>query len=514
MGKIGGNSWLHVVRKAFRSSAKDTDKNDKKSRKSREEQEQEQQEEKKRGKGRWIFQKPSYSEITLLHDEAKNMALASSNASTDVLGGNLRRTCAQAQEVAKSQQQCAIAVAMATKVAAEAAVATAQAAAEIIRLTRPSYLVRQQQQHAAILIQTAFRGYMARRALRALKGLVKLQALVRGHNVRKRAKMTLQCMQALIRLQAQACDQRRRLSCEGCISSSDANNIMESLARGKKVNSRSRLVRDSDDDDDEYTPPKKLHELLQRTKESASKSGMSLSQAFSQQMWKTGEVQISADIKEYEEKRLYECFDRITMQPKKISRTSSDEKESIKTVEIDRIRPGTYAPHNFSITHVRNYQDYQQRPSSYTASSPLHIMHNFSIQPPLPQSPVRIKPLQVHSASPRCQREEKYNRVSRSNCFGMVTNSANSVPAHQPKYMAATVSANARARSLSTPRHRPSTPHAEKKGSVKKRLSFTAPGPNSNIHVSSSGWHHSSKNPSSMDIDICVEDEQRSYMSS
>ncbi|XAR58028.1 hypothetical protein NMG60_11026362 [Bertholletia excelsa] len=58
-----------------------------------------------------------------------------------------------------------------------------------------------EQDLAAVRIQSFFRGHLARRAFRALRSLVRLQALVRGACVRRQARIALHCMHALARLQ-------------------------------------------------------------------------------------------------------------------------------------------------------------------------------------------------------------------------------------------------------------------------------------------------------------------------
>ena len=91
------------------------------------------------------------------------------------------------------------------------------------------------EESAAIRIQTAFRGFQARRALHALKGLVRLQALVRGHAVRRQAAITLRCMQALVRVQARTRARHARMALENQTTQQKLKEQLEDEVEVKKI---------------------------------------------------------------------------------------------------------------------------------------------------------------------------------------------------------------------------------------------------------------------------------------
>lgn len=477
MGKNGGNSWLNAVKKAFRSPSKDSEK---RSSRRREENEQE-DEEKKRGKRKWIFRKPLVHETTIQHNEEKNFRTSGDTSVTSGAETLPKNTVPKATD---DKQRRAIAVAMATTAAAEAAVATAQAAVEIIRLTGPSILVRTH--FAAITIQTAFRGYLARKALQALKGVVKLQALVRGHNVRRRAKKTLQCMQALVRAQDRVCEQRKRLSYEGSIDSmfSDSNSLWGSHYADRKSISG-----------DSYCAPHSVHEqqaMPPKTKEAAVKRERSLAYAFSNQMWRSGQDQFRGSEEEQLEERHRLSDQWMTMkQREKTRRASCDQRETIKTLEIDTSRPYSYINLNFQRSQNQSYH-------YHSDSSPLRRRsENLIVNSRTTPSPSKTKPLQVQSASPRCQRQERdYYPQAQTPTMSSVYHhgtggNANSVP----NYMTATESAKARIRSQSAPRHRSVTPEREKLCSAKKQLAFPIPDPYNGVGTSQCGYDYKLRSP-------------------
>ncbi|XP_013642407.2 protein IQ-DOMAIN 21 isoform X2 [Brassica napus] len=175
MGKKGSGGWFSTVKKkVFRSSPKDSKRENNISNNTA---------------VRWQQQHDTQEVVSFENFPAES----SPEISHDV------ESTASTPGTTVGERKHAMAVAIATAAAAEAAVAAAQAAAKVVRLA--GYNRQTEEDTAAVLIQSHYRGYLARRALRALKGLVRLQALVRGNHVRKQAQMTMKCMQALVRVQ-------------------------------------------------------------------------------------------------------------------------------------------------------------------------------------------------------------------------------------------------------------------------------------------------------------------------
>ncbi|KAJ0028178.1 hypothetical protein Pint_35580 [Pistacia integerrima] len=116
-------------------------------------------------------------------------------------------------EVEDEQRNYAGYVAVASSVSEKAAVVADQAVPEVVRYTRNTrFDGKSKEEASAIRIQTAFRGYLARRALRALRGLVRLKLLMEGPVVKRQATNTLRCMQTLSRVQSQIRSRRIRMS--------------------------------------------------------------------------------------------------------------------------------------------------------------------------------------------------------------------------------------------------------------------------------------------------------------
>ena len=100
----------------------------------------------KREKKKWLFRKPALHVVERCEPK--------SNTNDSIL-----ETSAKNPVTVAADQRHAMVVAAAKAAAAEAAAATAQAAVEIVRLTRHSIFVTEEY-YAAVVIQTAFRGYL------------------------------------------------------------------------------------------------------------------------------------------------------------------------------------------------------------------------------------------------------------------------------------------------------------------------------------------------------------------
>ncbi|PON58535.1 IQ motif, EF-hand binding site [Parasponia andersonii] len=250
MGKKG--NWFAAVKKALSPEPKE--KKDQKTRKS---------------KKKW-FGKSSNADVVSSTEETVLPVVPPAPPPPPVQDVKLA-------EIENEQSKHAYSVALATAAAAEAAVAAAQAAAEVVRLTAvPRYYGLPKEEIAAIKIQTAFRGYLARRALRALRGLVRLKSLIQGQSVKRQATTTLRCMQALARVQSQIRARRIRMS--------EENQALQWQLQQKRENELEKLRASMGEEwDDSFQSKEQIEARLLSKQEAAMRRERALAYAFSHQ---------------------------------------------------------------------------------------------------------------------------------------------------------------------------------------------------------------------------------------
>lgn len=329
---------------------------------------------------------------------------------------------------------------------------------------RPEPTLREQQL-SAIKIQAAFRGYVARRSFRAVRGLVRLQGVVKGQNVKRQTMNAMKQMQLLVRVQTQIQSRRIQLL-ENQARANRNDKEAESIISKWTLNQLSEAGLNGDWDDSILTK-EEVDERMRKKVEAVIKRERAMAYAYSNQLWKANPTssQTPVDIRANGHPWWWNWLDRQLPQQEGSTRAQS----AAKNIPLTPPRSVSgYKPSPLS--HAVNYG----RPGNFTPDN-----H----EPATPQStrsaiPSRAKQFHTPIRTPPAN-TSSFNRYPKPRSIAPHSNntplkdddSLVSCPPFSvgPSYMAPTVSAKAKARANSNPRDRfPGTPGSESK----RRFSF------------------------------------------
>ncbi|KAL7118697.1 hypothetical protein ACP275_02G018500 [Erythranthe tilingii] len=370
------------------------------------------------------------------------------------------------EEVESEQSKNAYSVAVATAAAAEAAVAAAEAAAaEVVRLTAVSQFAgKSVEEVAAIKVQTAFRGYLARRALRALRGLVRLKSLVDGPTVKRQTANTLKCMQTLSRVHSQIQSRRIRMS--------EENRALQRQLLQKRAKELESL-RMGEEWDDSLQSKEKIEANLLHKFEAAMRRERALAYSFThQQTWKKSSKSTNLLFMDPTNPQWGWSWLERYMAARPWESQTTPEKDSTKTTA------------NIGGEITKSFARHQLNSDNniiITSTPPSKAASSSSSRKPKPSSPrggggvggSTVISEEEDSRSNFSVQSERNRRHSIAGSSVRDDESLASYPSSVPSYMATTHSAKAKSR-LGVMENNDSTLEkgSSPAGSVKKRLSF------------------------------------------
>ncbi|CAL0312095.1 unnamed protein product [Lupinus luteus] len=313
------------------------------------------------------------------------------------------------------------------------------------------------QQASATKIQAALRGYMARRSFRAIKGLVRLQGVVRGQNVKRQTVNAVKHMQLLVRVQSQI--QSRRIQLR--------QNQAPYQAEFKNDNASTlgKLSEAHGDWDDSLLTKEEIEARLQRKVEAILKREREMAFAYSHQLWKgtpKSNLTPTADIRSGGFPWWWKWLERQLPET-----SNSQERQVLK---------------NFQLAPPRPYSEQKTSPRPTSSTSMQHHFANDNMDTPTPKStkstistyskPTRTPPYRTPQAN--SSRYSRPRAIGAHSPFDMPMKDDESLtscpPFSVPNYMAPTASTKAKVRASSNPRERfGGTPTSE---SSKRRASF------------------------------------------
>lgn len=306
----------------------------------------------------------------------------------------------------------------------------------------------QNQNASATKIQAAYRGYTGRRSFRALKGLVRLQGVVRGQNVKRQTVSAMKHMQLLVRVQSQIQSRRIQMLENQARYQAEFKNDKDAGSTFGKLTSEAG---NGEDWDDSLLTKEEVEARLQRKVEAIIKRERAMAFAYSHQLWKATPKSTQTQATDMRASGFPWWWNWLERQLPAVE--NPQEKQVLK---------------NFQLTPPRPYSEQKTSPRPGSSSQRPFAFDNMDTPTPkstrstiFPSSkPSRTPPFRTPqgNSSSMMSKQSRSRAVGSNSPFDVPLKDDDSLmscpPFSVPNYMTPTVSAKAKVRANSNPRER------------------------------------------------------------